>query len=162
MAINVGDKLPEAKLTRLGAEGPETVDLNEMARGNKIVVFAVPGAFTPTCHSAHMPSFVQNAGKFRDKGVSDIVCVSVNDPFVMGEWAKSTGAADAGIHVLADGDSSFTKAMGLEFSAPPVGLIDRSKRYAMVVEDGTVTALELEDNPGECSLSAGPALLDKL
>ena len=162
MAIATGDRLPEAKLVKMGANGPEEVDLNAMAAGKKIVVFAVPGAFTPTCHSAHMPSFIRTADQFRDKGVDAIVCVSVNDAFVMKEWAAATGAGDAGIEVLADGDGSFTKAMGMDFSAPPVGLMNRSKRYAMVVEDGTVTLLEAEESPGTCEVSGGEALLAKV
>ncbi|MEM7439263.1 MAG: peroxiredoxin [Pseudomonadota bacterium] len=162
MVISVGDALPEAKLQKVGAEGPEVVDLNAMAAGGKVAVFAVPGAFTGTCSTVHMPSFIRNAEKFREKGVAEIVCVAVNDIFVMDEWSKATGAGDAGIHLLADGDSSFTKAMGMDFTAPPVGLIDRSKRYAMLVEDGKITALEVEANPGECSISSGESLLDKV
>ena len=100
MAIDVGDDLPEAKLVHMGAEGPEQVDLNQLAAGQKIVVFAVPGAFTPTCHSNHMPSFIRTADTFREKGVAEIVCVSVNDAFVMKEWEKATGASDAGIRRL--------------------------------------------------------------
>jgi len=161
MTISIGDKLPATSLSRLGADGPEQVDLNAMLAGKKVVIFAVPGAYTPTCSSAHMPGFVRNADKLRAKGVDEIICVSVNDVFVMKSWGGAMGATDAGIHSLADGDSSFTKAIGMEFSAPPAGLIDRSKRYAMVVENGVVTVLN-EDAPGVCDISGGEAILDLL
>ena len=124
-----------------------------------MVLFAVPGAFTPTCHSAHVPSFVRTKDQFDAKGVDEIICVSVNDPFVMGQWGDATGATKAGITMLGDAEAAFTKAIGMEFSAPPAGLIDRSKRYAMVVEDGKVTLLHEEENPGACEVSAGEALL---
>ncbi|MBC6442354.1 MAG: peroxiredoxin [Rhodobacteraceae bacterium] len=162
MAISVGDVLPAAKLQKVGAEGPEVVDLNAWAANSKIAVFAVPGAFTETCSTVHVPSFIRNAEKFRAKGVAEIVCVSVNDIFVMDAWSRNTGAGAAGIHLLADGDSSFTKAMGMVFTAAPVGLINRSRRYAMLVEDGTITVLEIEASPGECSISGGESLLEKI
>ncbi len=162
MTISVGDKLPAASLGRLGEDGPEQVDLNAMVAGKKVVIFAVPGAYTPTCSSAHMPSFVKNADKLRTKGVDEIICVSVNDVFVMKSWGDDLGATAAGIHSLADGDSSFTKAIGMDFSAPPVGLIDRSKRYAMIVEDGIVTALNVEEAPSVCDISGGENILDLL
>jgi len=162
MSLSVGDKLPLASLGRLGADGPEQIDLNAMIAGKKAVIFAVPGAYTPTCSSAHMPGFVRNADKLRAKGVDEIICISVNDVFVMKSWGDAMGATDAGIQSLADGDSSFTKAIGMDFSAPPVGLIDRSKRYAMIVEDGTVTALNAEEAPGVCDVSGGEAILDLL
>lgn len=162
MTLTVGDKLPIASLGRLGADGPEQVDLNALTAGKKAVIFAVPGAFTPTCSSAHMPSFVRNAGKLRAKGVDEIICISVNDVFVMKSWGEAMDAPDAGIHCLADGDSAFTKSIGMDFSAPPVGLIDRSKRYAMIVDDGTVTALNTEEAPGVCDISGGKNILDLL
>jgi len=162
MTLSIGDKLPTASLGRLGADGPEQVDLNEMITGKKVVIFAVPGAYTPTCSSAHMPGFVRNADQLRAKGVDEIICISVNDVFVMKSWADVMGATDVGIHSLADGDSSFTKTIGMNFSAPPVGLIDRSKRYAMIVEDGTVTALNAEEAPGVCDISGAEAILDLL
>ncbi len=162
MTISVGDKLPSASLSRLGADGPEQVDLNALIAGKKVVIFAVPGAYTPTCSSAHMPSFVKNADALRAKGLAEIICVSVNDVFVMKSWGNAMGATDAGIHSLADGDSSFTKAIGMDFSAPPAGLINRSKRYAMIVEDGIITALNEEDAPGVCDISGGETILDLL
>ena len=159
MTISKGDKLPDATLIRLGDDGPEEVKLSDITAGRKVVIFAVPGAFTPTCHSAHVPSFIRTKDQFAGKGVDEIVCVSVNDPFVMGEWGKASGATAAGITMLGDPQAAFTKAIGMDLSAPPAGLIDRSKRYAMLVEDGTVTLLHVEENPGACEVSAGEGLL---
>ncbi|MEX0317969.1 MULTISPECIES: peroxiredoxin [unclassified Ruegeria] len=160
--ISIGDTLPDATMTQMGAEGPEPVDLSGKIKGRKVVIFAVPGAFTPTCHSAHVPSFIRTKAQFDEKGVDEIICVSVNDPFVMNAWGEATGAADAGLTLLADAQSEFTGAIGMQFDAPPVGLMARSKRYAMLVEDGKVSALNVEENPGVCELSAGEALLDAM
>lgn len=159
MTISVGDKLPGATLGRIGANGPEQVNITDLTAGRKVIIFAVPGAFTPTCHSAHVPSFIRTKDALTEKGVDEIVCVSVNDPFVMQAWGAATGADKAGISMLADGTGAFTKALGLEFDAPPVGLMGRSKRYAMLVEDGTVTVLNMEESPGTCELSGGEAML---
>lgn len=159
MTISQGDQLPDATLVQLGAEGPTPVPLSDKTKGRKVVIFAVPGAFTPTCHSAHVPSFIRTKGAFDAKGVDEVICISVNDPFVMKAWGEATGAADAGITMLGDADSAFTKAIGMEFSAPPAGLTDRSKRYAMLVEDGKVMLLQEEESPGTCEVSAGEALL---
>jgi cytochrome c peroxidase len=162
MTISEGSKLPEATLTQMGENGPEAVHLADKAAGRKIVIFAVPGAFTPTCHSAHVPSFIRTKDGFAAKGVDEIICVSVNDPFVMQAWGQATGATEAGLTLLADADTSLTKALGMDFDAPPAGLIARSKRYAMLVEDGTITKLHLEENPGACEISAGEGLLDAI
>jgi cytochrome c peroxidase len=162
MTIAKGDTLPSANLVKLGAEGPEVVSLADHAKGKKLVVFAVPGAFTPTCHSAHVPSFIRTKDQFANKGVDEIICVSVNDPFVMKAWGEVTGATAAGITMLGDAESAFTKAIGMNFDAPPVGLMARSKRYAMLVEDGVVTKLHLEESPGVCEVSGGEALLAEL
>ena len=159
MTIAKGDTLPSANLVKLGAEGPEVVSLADHAKGKKLVVFAVPGAFTPTCHSAHVPSFIRTKDQFAEKGVDEIICVSVNDPFVMKAWGEATGATAAVITMLGDAESAFTNAIGMNFDAPPVGLIGRSKRYAMLVEDGKVTLLQAEESPGTCEVSAGEALL---
>ncbi|RGP38240.1 peroxiredoxin [Pseudotabrizicola alkalilacus] len=159
MTISVGDTLPEATLIKLGDKGPEPVSLQDLAKGRKLVLFAVPGAFTPTCHSAHVPSFIRTKDQFTAKGVDEIICVSVNDPFVMKAWGEATGATSAGVTMLADADSGFTKAMGLAFSAAPAGLMDRSKRYALYAEDGVVKQLHLEESPGTCEISGGEALL---
>ncbi|MFV0491657.1 MAG: peroxiredoxin [Pseudorhodobacter sp.] len=159
MTISVGEKLPAATLLRLGEKGPEEVSVESLTKGRKTVIFAVPGAFTPTCHSAHVPSFVRTKDGFSQKGVDEIICVSVNDPFVMRAWGEATGAAAAGIAMMADGTGAFTKALDLAFDAPPAGLMGRSKRYAMLVEDGVVKVLHLEESPGACEISAGEALL---
>lgn len=161
MTITVGDKLPQGKLLRVGANGPEAVDTADLSQG-RVALFGVPGAFTGTCTNAHMPSFVRNADAFRGKGVDRIVCVTVNDPFVADAWAKSTGALDAGIEVLADADGSLTRALGLNFDAPPAGFYGRSKRYAALLKDGTFEAIDVEDSPGQCGVSAGEALLEKV
>lgn len=162
MTVSVGDKLPSAKLGHLGANGPEQIELSDKTKGRKVVIFAVPGAFTPTCHSAHVPSFIRTKPQFVSKGVDEIVCISVNDPFVMDSWGTATGGSEAGITFLADSEATFTKAIGMNFSAPPAGLIDRSKRYAMVVEDGIITHLMAEEQPGTCNLSGGEAVLEAL
>jgi len=159
MVISVGDRLPKADLVRLGDAGPEQVSIDALTKGRKVVIFAVPGAFTPTCHSAHVPSFMRTKDAFAAKGVDEVVCISVNDPFVMKAWGEATGAAEAGISMLADGTSAFTAAMGLSFDAPPVGLMARSKRYALMAEDGVVKVLHLEESPGTCEISGGEALL---
>lgn len=159
MTLSTGDKLPDATLYMMGSEGPKAVQLSDKTAGRKVVIFAVPGAFTPTCHSAHVPSFVRTRDAFAKEGVDEIICVSVNDPFVMKSWAEATGADSAGITMLGDPEAAFTKAIGMDFTAPPVGLIDRSKRYAMLVEDGTVTLMHAEENPGVCETSAGESLL---
>ena len=162
MTIEQGQTLPDATLIRLGDEGPEEVSLDSLTKGRKVVIFAVPGAFTPTCHSAHVPSFLRTKQHFAEKGVDEIVCIAVNDPFVMKAWGEATGAEEAGIAMLADPESAFTKAIGMDFTAPPVGLIARSKRYAMLVDDGTVTLLNVEGSPGECEVSAGETLLGQM
>ncbi|MGR3462489.1 MAG: peroxiredoxin [Roseovarius sp.] len=159
MTISTGDTLPEANLLKLGEDGPETVSLSTLTKGRKVVIFAVPGAYTPTCSSAHVPSFMRTKDGFDAKGVDELICVSVNDPFVMQAWGEATGAAGAGITMLGDPQGAFTRAIGMDFDAPPAGLIGRSKRYAMTVEDGKVTVLHVEENPGTCEVSAGESLL---
>ena len=159
MAISVGDSLPEATFVKMGDAGPEEVTVSSLTKGRKVVIFGLPGAFTPTCNSAHVPSFMRTKDDFAAKGVDEIICVSVNDPFVMKAWGEATGASAAGIAMLADAGSAFTGAIGLQFDAPPVGLLARSKRYAMLVDDGVVTLLQQEESPGTCEVSGGEALL---
>lgn len=161
MTISAGDKLPEANLIRLGANGPEAVSVSDLTRGRKVVIFAVPGAFTPTCHSAHVPSFVRTIDQFKAKGVDEVICISVNDVFVMKAWGEATGATAAGISMLSD-TGEYTKALGLSFDGAAAGLIGRSKRYAMYVVDGVVEKLHLEESPGACEISGGEALLAEI
>lgn len=159
MTISQGDKLPDATLSYMGDEGPAQVKLSDKTKGRKVVIFALPGAYTGVCSTAHVPSFIRTKDQFEAKGVDEIICVSVNDPFVMKAWGDSTGANEAGITMLGDADGAFTNAMGRAFTAPPAGLINRSKRYAMVVEDGVVTLLQEEEAPGVCDVSGGEGLL---
>lgn len=159
MPISVGDTLPEATLVHMGEEGPEEVALSDKVKGRKVVIFALPGAYTGTCTTAHVPSFMRTLDGFTQKGVDEVICVSVNDPFVMGAWGRDTGASAAGITMLGDPAAEFTKAVDMAFSAPPVGLIDRSKRYALYAEDGVVKVLQAEENPGVCETSGGEAML---
>ncbi len=162
MTISIGDTLPAGEFIEMGTEGPATVALSDVLGSGKTVLFGVPGAYTPTCSSAHVPSFIRTKKALEDKGVTSIACVSVNDPFVMKAWGEATGASAADIRMLADPSGAFIAALGLDFSAPPVGLLSRSQRFAMVVENGKVTHLNVEDSPGVCELSAGETLLDQL
>lgn len=161
MTITAGDRLPQGQMLRVGEAGPEAVDTAGLMKG-KIALFGLPGAFTGTCTNAHMPSLVRHADAFRAKGVLRIVCITVNDPFVVKAWADQTGATEAGIEVLADADGSMTKALGLDFTAPPVGFFGRCKRFAALVEDGEIKAIDVEDSPGNCTVSAGESLLEKV
>ncbi|MFN4098876.1 MAG: peroxiredoxin [Pararhodobacter sp.] len=161
MTISVGDKLPEATLAKMGANGPEAVSISALTSGRKVVIFAVPGAFTPTCHSAHVPSFVRSMDALKGKGVDEVVCVAVNDAFVMQTWGEATGATAAGITMLSDGMGEFTGKLDLLFDAAPVGLKGRSKRYAMMVEDGVVKVYHPETGKG-CEISGGEAMVEAL
>ncbi len=161
MGISVGEHMPDATLVTMGAAGPEQVRLSDRLKGRKVVVFALPGAFTGPCSTAHVPSFIRTADKFRAKGIEEIICISVNDPFTLKAWGEATGATKAGITHLGDADGSMTKGLGLEFTAPHLGLIGRSNRYAAVVENGVITHANI-DKPGECNISTGEALLEKL
>jgi peroxiredoxin len=159
MTISQGSKLPEGNLLRMGANGPEAVDIGAKLKGRKVVIFGLPGAYTGTCTTAHLPSFIRTKAGFDAKGVDEIICIAVNDPFVMDSWGKSTGAAEAGITLLGDSDSSFTTAIGMNFTAPPAGFFDRAKRYALYAEDGVVKILHHGDVAGSCEISGGEALL---
>lgn len=161
MTISVGDRLPEAGFLEFDGTAPSQVSAGALFAGRKVVVFGVPGAFTRICSAAHLPSFIRTVPAFREKGVDEILCVAVNDPFVTHAWSEATGAAAGGVRILADAAGDFTRAIGLSFDVPAAGLFGRSQRYAMVVEDGTVTVLNVE--PGrECTISAGESLLEKL
>jgi len=161
MAIKVGDRLPlQLKLKEMTENGPRDVSLEEVFRGKKVVVFAVPGAFTPTCSAKHLPGFIEKADAIKAKGMDEIVCIAVNDPFVMGAWAKASGAAGK-VRLLADGNAEFTKAVGLELDASAFGMGLRSQRYAMIVADGVVQELLVEPGPG-LSVSSAESVLAKL
>jgi cytochrome c peroxidase len=160
MALQTGDKFPEAKVLTMGGDRPEEVDLGEKLKGRKAVIFALPGAFTGTCSTAHLPGFVRVADDLRAKGVDEVICLSVNDPFTLSAWGSQHGADEARITMLADAEGTVTRALGQEFSAPPAGLIGRSKRYAVVVEDGTITHVGAEETPGVCERSSGEAILE--
>ena len=162
MGISRGDKLPSAILRRMGNDGPEEVTIDNLTSGRKIVLFGLPGAFTPTCSSAHVPSFIRTIDQFIAKGVDEIVCVAVNDVHVMREWSKATGAAAAGVSMWADPTSAFTTAIGMNFDVEAVGFVARSARYAMVVDDGVVSILNLETARATCDISGGENLLVSL
>ncbi len=147
MAIGVGDKVPSGTLTKMGPEGPQPVSTDELFGGKKVVLFAVPGAFTPTCSAKHLPGFVEKAGEIKAKGVDTIACLSVNDPFVMGAWGKDQNVGDK-VEMLADGSAAYTKELGTVLDLTERGLGVRSSRYSMIVDDGTVTQINLEDGGG--------------
>jgi peroxiredoxin len=160
MAIKVGDRVPNATFTVMTAEGPKPRTSDEIFKGKKVVLFAVPGAFTPTCHKNHMPGFVKNADAIKAKGISTIAVTGVNDVFVMDAWKKASGG-DA-IEFLADGSGNFAKALGLTADLTERGLGVRSQRYAMVVDDGVVKTLNIEDAPGKAEVSSADNLLKSL
>ena len=161
MTIQVGDKLPAAKLRRLTPDGIKEVSVAELTGGKKVVLFAVPGAFTPTCSERHLPGFVEQADTLRAKGVDSVACVAVNDPFVMDAWAKTKNVGDK-VELYSDGNGEFTKALGLDFDGSGFGLGTRSRRYAMVVEDGTVKTLLVEEVPSQAEASSASAILATL
>jgi len=157
MTIKVGDTIPSMKLMTMTPDGPKEVSTDEIFKGKKVVMFAVPGAFTPTCSAKHMPGFVQNIAAFKAKGVDTIVATAVNDVFVLGAWAKDQGAGD-GIKMLADGSGALAKALGMELDLVGRGLGMRSQRYALVAVDGKVTHLAVEA-PGGFDVSRAEAIL---
>jgi peroxiredoxin len=161
MTIKVGDTVPSATFRVMTAEGPKPKTTDDVFKGKKVAIFAVPGAFTPTCSNLHIPSFLRNLDAFKAKGVDTVAVISVNDPFVMKEWAKASGS-DGKIDFLADGNAEFTKAAGMDFDGSGAGLGVRSKRYSMFVDNGTVKQLNVEDGPGKCDISGGEALLGQI
>ena len=161
MPIKVGDRVPNATFRVMTGEGPKPKTSDDIFKGKKVALFAVPGAFTPTCNNLHMPSFLKNAAAMKAKGVSTIAVTGVNDVFVMEAWKKATGA-DGKIDFLADGNGEFAKAIDMAFDGSGNGLGTRSKRYSMLVDDGVVKQLNIEDAPGKCDISGGDALLKQL
>jgi peroxiredoxin len=162
MPIKVGDRLPNVTFPVATADGPKPMTTDEIFKGKKIVLFAVPGAFTPTCHKNHMPGFVKNADTIKAKGVDAIAVIAVNDPFVMGAWKKESGADGKVDYFLADGSAAFAQAIGLTLDLGERGLGTRSQRYSMIVEDGVVKSLNIEDAPGKADISGAENLLKQL
>jgi peroxiredoxin len=160
MSIKVGDKIPSATLMQMKDGGPKPVKTDDLFAGKKVVVFALPGAFTPTCSAKHLPSFVQNADAIKAKGVDAIACVSVNDAFVMGAWGEQQKVGDK-IMMLADGNGDLTKALGLELDGSRFGMGKRSQRFAMIVDNGVVTQLNVEE-PGAFAVSSAEHVLTQL
>ena len=161
MTLSIGDRIPEATLTTMTAEGPKPVTTAELFGGKTVALFAVPGAFTPTCSAKHLPGFKERREELAGKGVDAIACVSVNDAFVMGAWADSQGIGKNDILMLGDGNGDFTRALGLAMDAKGFGMGERSQRYSMIVRDGVVEQLNVEQ-PGEFKVSSAEHLLTQL
>ena len=157
MTIKVGDRIPSASLKHMTADGMQTITTDQLFKGKKVVLFALPGAFTPTCSAKHLPGFVQNADQIKAKGVDTIACLSVNDAFVMNAWGKDQKVGDK-VTMLADGNADFSKAVGLTMDGTGYGMGTRAQRYAMVVQDGVVKALNVEA-PGAFEVSSAESIL---
>lgn len=160
MTIKIGDKLPKSEFATMTGDGQQKISTDTIFAGRKVVLFAVPGAFTPTCSMNHLPGFVQHIADLKAKGVDQVACVSVNDVHVMNAWGKSSGA-DGKILMLADGNGDFARAVGLEFDLTQHGMGKRSKRYSMIVDNGVVKALNVEDKPG-VNVSGADTILEQL
>ncbi len=160
MTIKAGDRMPQGTLKRMTSEGPRDLSTDELFKGKKVVLFSVPGAFTPTCDAKHLPGFLQRAADLKAKGVDTIACMAVNDVFVMNAWGKSSGAGDK-VLMLADGNGDYAKALGLTMDASRFGMGTRGQRFALVVEDGTVRHVFVEA-PGEFKVSAAEHVLSNL
>jgi peroxiredoxin len=161
MAIKVGDTVPAGAFGTMKSEGPGSVSSDELFKNKRVVVFSVPGAFTPTCSKTHLPSFVENAAALKAKGIDTIACLAVNDVFVMDAWSKSAGAGGK-VLMLADGNATYTKALGLDLDASGFGMGTRGQRFAMVVKNGVVEKLMVEPSAGECTVSGGGSILSSL
>ena len=159
MAIQVGDTIPDVPLTIATSDGPQLTTSGEYFKGKRVALFAVPGAFTPTCSARHLPSYVDKAGELKARGVDEIACVSVNDPFVMAAWGERDGSGE--ITMLADGNGQFAEAVGLEMDASGFGMGKRSQRYSMLVNDGVVEQVNVEA-PGEYRASSAEHLLEQI
>ena len=159
MTIQVGEKVPSVNFKTMTDDGPKEISSNEVFAGKKVVFFAVPGAFTPGCSMTHLPGFVINADAIKGKGIDEIVCMSVNDAFVIGAWGEAQNAEQ--LLMLADGNGEFTRAIGLELDASGFGMGTRAQRFGMIVDDGVVTHLAIEA-PGEIKVSSAEAILDLL
>lgn len=160
MTISVGDKMPEGTLTHMGSNGPEPVSTQDLFDGKKVILFSVPGAFTPTCSRQHLPGFVDHADAIKAKGVDTIACIAVNDVFVMDAWGKSA-SADGKVQMLADGNGDYTRALGLSLDASGFGMGERGQRFSIIVNDGVVDQLNVEAG-GEFKVSSAEAALEQL
>jgi peroxiredoxin len=161
MTIKVGDKMPEGQFTVMTGEGPKPLGTDELFGGKKVVLFGLPGAFTPTCSAQHLPGYLQNADALKAKGVDAIACMSVNDPFVMGAWGKDQSVGDS-VTLLADGSADYTAKLGLGLDLTERGLGQRCTRFSMLVENGEVKALNVEENPGEAQSSSAETMLGQV
>jgi glutaredoxin/glutathione-dependent peroxiredoxin len=161
MTIQVGDKIPSVTLKQMSPEGPKDVTTDELLRGKKVALFAVPGAFTPACSQRHLPGYVDKAADIKAKGVDEVACVAVNDIFVLTAWAKDQ-KAEGKVRMLADGSGDFARALGLELDLTRGGLGIRSKRYSMLVDNGVVKSLNVEPQPGQVEASSADAMLKSL
>ena len=160
MTVEVGDRIPGGKFSVMGAQGPGSITTDELFKGKKVVIFAVPGAFTPTCSLKHLPGFVEQAAAIRAKGVDTVACMAVNDVFVMAAWGREL-VPDDSVLMLADGNAEFTRALGLELDATGFGMGIRSKRFSMIVDDGVIRTLNIEP-PGQFGLSSADTILEQL
>lgn len=161
MTIKTGDKIPAIVLKRLGANGMEDLDIAAYLKGRKVVLFAVPGAFTPTCAQKHLPGYIQNAEQIKSQGVDEIICLAVNDPFVMKAWGESAGA-EGKVTMMSDGNAALTRALGLEFDGSGAGLGTRSKRFVMTIDNGVVSDIQVEDKPGELNVTGAETCMVNL
>ncbi len=161
MTIATGDRLPEATFRVMSPDGIKSMTTRDVFGGKKVVVFAVPGAFTPTCHAKHLPGFIEKAAEFKKHGIDSVVCVSVNDPFVLAAWEDKSGGKGK-VLFLSDGNAEFTKKIGMDFDGSGIGLGTRSKRYAALVEDGVVKLLNVEESPGVAVESTAEKILASL
>ena len=159
MVISVGNRLPSSSLVRMTDSGLEQTTIDQLTVGRKVILFGLPGAFTPTCSTSHVPSFIRSHEALLAKGVDEIICISVNDVHVLYEWSNVTGAKIAGISMWADPSSEFTIAIGMNFDAPIVGFMGRSSRYSMLVDDGVVQIFNQETSTSACDLSTGETML---
>ena len=160
MAINVGDRVPSATLTKMTENGPQPVSTDELFGGRTVALFSVPGAFTPTCSAKHLPGYIEHADDLKARGIDELVCISVNDAFVMGAWSKHAGA-DGKVTMLADGNGDFVKALGLTMDASKFGMGTRGQRFSMLVRDGRVEQLNIEE-PGAFKVSSAEHMIDQL
>ena len=161
MAISVGEKLPESKLVYVGADGPDQITTSDLFGGKKVVMFAVTGAFTPTCNANHLPGFIAKAEEILAKGVDEIAVISVNDIHVMSSWAEASGGKGK-IRFIADGSANYTKEIGMDIDLSEVGMGVRSLRFSMIVEDGVVTTLNAGDGPGQATIAGAETILTQL